>query len=128
MRRVHRTLMERLTYLAIYECKECHAEDNLPRAFQLHRGKSARCPRCGTYRLVRLKEPDRIDPMHTGPLNILERMAGGKLYHCRYCRVQFWDRRRLASEVAADEAAAPQEAGAEAHAETAAPTNDGPDA
>jgi len=122
MRRVHRTLMERFSYLAIYECKECHAEDNLPRAFQLHRGKSARCPNCGTYRLVRLKEPDHIDPMYTGLLNLLERMAGGKLYHCRYCRIQFWDRRRLASEVAADEAAALRET------EAAAPTNDRPDA
>jgi hypothetical protein len=60
--------------------------------------------------------------MYTGLLNLLERMAGGKLYHCRYCRIQFWDRRRLASEVAADEAAALRET------EAAAPTNDRPDA
>jgi DNA-directed RNA polymerase subunit RPC12/RpoP len=126
MRRVHRTLMERLRYLAIYECKECHAEDNLPRAHQLHRGKAARCPKCGTYRIVRLKEPDTIDPMHTGALNLLERMAGGRLHHCRYCRIQFWDRRRLQSEVAADEAAAEQEAETAPETETAAPNPDGP--
>jgi hypothetical protein len=93
----------------------------------LHRGKSARCPKCGTYRIVRLKEPDTVDPMHTGPLNLLERMAGGRLHHCRFCRIQFWDRRRLASEVAADEAAA-QAAGAGQETEPAAPANDGPDA
>jgi len=127
MRRVHRTLTERLRYIAVYECKECHAEDYLSRRYQLHRGKAARCPKCGTYRIVRLKEPDRIDPMHKGLLNSLEHMAGGKLYHCRYCRIQFWDRRRLASEVAAEEAAA-AETEAAAEAQTASPANDRPDA
>ena len=123
MRRVHRTLMERLNYLAIYECKDCHAEDNLPRAHQLHRGKAARCPKCGTYRIVKLKEPDHIDPMHTGLLNALERMVGGKLFHCRYCRIQFWDRRRTRAEVDAGASAAP-----EIEPETATPQSDGQDA
>jgi len=60
--------------------------------------------------------------MRTGMLNMLEKMAGGKLYHCRYCRVQFWDRRRLQAEVLADEAAA-----LEAETETATPQTDRPD-
>jgi DNA-directed RNA polymerase subunit RPC12/RpoP len=131
MRRIHRTLIERLSYLAIYECKDCHAEDNLPRNHTLHLGKSARCPKCGTYRIVKLKEPDHIDPMHTGPLNLLERLVGGKLFHCRYCRIQFFDRRRLHSEVAADEASAAAEAVEAKNAErteTASPGTDGPDA
>jgi DNA-directed RNA polymerase subunit RPC12/RpoP len=119
MRRVHRTLMERVNYLAIYACKECNTEDNLPRSHQLHRGKAARCPKCGTYRLTRLKEPDHIDPMHTGVWNLLEKLAGGKLFHCRFCRIQFWDRRRLRVEVQADEAASPEEANATPEAETA---------
>jgi hypothetical protein len=68
---------------------------------------------------VRLKEPDHIDKCHTGLLNLLERMAGGKLYHCRYCRIQFYDRRRLANEVAAEETAQEEEA--------AAPTGNGPE-
>jgi len=126
MRRVHRTLMERFSYLAIYACKECHTEDNLPRAHQLHRGKAARCPKCGTFRLRQLKEPDTIDRMHTGVLNMLEKMVGGKLFHCRYCRIQFWDRRRLQSEVLADEAA--QESAIPPEPETAPPDHDGPDA
>jgi DNA-directed RNA polymerase subunit RPC12/RpoP len=122
MRRVHRTLMERISYLAIYSCKECQAEDNLPRAHQLHRGKAARCPLCGTYRISRLKEPDPIDKMHTGLLNLLEKMAGGRLFHCRYCRIQFWDRRRLQQEVLAGEAEE-----AETEPETAAPNSDARD-
>jgi hypothetical protein len=53
---------------------------------------------CGTFRVTRLKEPDKIDRLQTGFLNFLERTAGGRLFHCRYCRVQFYDRRMLASE------------------------------
>ena len=128
MRRVHRTLLERLSYIAIYSCKECHAEDNLPRAHQLHRGKAARCPKCGTYRITRLKQPDHIDPMNTGVLNMLEKAAGGKLYHCRFCRIQFWDRRRLQAEVMADEAAAREpDTEGEQESETATPQTDRPD-
>jgi DNA-directed RNA polymerase subunit RPC12/RpoP len=56
-----------------------------------------RCPVCGSYRVVKLKHPDRIDRMHTGFLNLLERIAGkGQLFHCRWCRLQFYDRRSLA--------------------------------
>jgi DNA-directed RNA polymerase subunit RPC12/RpoP len=132
MRRVHRTVLERFSYLAIYSCKDCHAEDNLPRAHQLHRGTTARCPKCGTFRISRLKEPDRIDPMHSGVLNLLEKMAGGRRFHCRYCRIQFWDRRRLQSEAAVGEVApgSLSEAVPEAlgEAETAAPSPDGQDA
>jgi DNA-directed RNA polymerase subunit RPC12/RpoP len=120
MRRVHRTLMERFEYLAIYECRECHTEEPLLRTYRLHFGKAARCPKCGTYRIVRLKERDRIDPMCGGLLNQIERLSHGKLHHCRYCRIQFWDRRPLATQVAAEEAA--QET------EEAASTGSGPDA
>jgi hypothetical protein len=120
MRRVHRTFRERFSYLAIYECRECRVEHPVPRAYQLHFGKSARCPRCGTCRIVRLREPDHIDAAQTGLLNLLERLNGGRLYHCRYCRLQFWDRRRLMSEVAAEERAGASEAESEAAPEVAA--------
>jgi len=45
-----------------------------------------------------LGEPDRIDPMQTGLWNMIERMMGAHLYHCRFCRVQFYDRRPPASQ------------------------------
>lgn len=113
LRRVHRTFFERFSYMAIYECKACGVEEFVPRRFRLHFGGSARCPRCGTYRIVRLKAPDRIDPMHAGLFNLLERLAGGRLHHCRYCRIQFYDRRKLATD------------GADEHTEAAAAAPDG---
>jgi DNA-directed RNA polymerase subunit RPC12/RpoP len=90
--------------MAIYECRDCKREEFVPRRYTLHFGKTSRCPRCGTYRLKGLKQRDKIDPIQGGFLNFLERLAGGKLFHCRYCRIQFYDRRRLASEVGPGEA------------------------
>jgi DNA-directed RNA polymerase subunit RPC12/RpoP len=94
LRRVHRTLFERFRYSSIYHCKRCDSEEYVPRVFQYRLGPYARCPRCGTYRLSKLKEPDKIDKMHTG-----------SLFHCRYCRVQFYDRRTRATEGSEDRAA-----------------------
>jgi DNA-directed RNA polymerase subunit RPC12/RpoP len=94
LRRVHRTFTERFSFLAKYRCRECNTEETAPRGYQLHFGHRCRCPRCGTYRITKLKERDKIDKMETGFLNLVERWMGGKLYHCRYCRVQFFDRRK----------------------------------
>jgi len=93
LRRVHRTFWERFRYLAIYECKRCEREVLVLRHYTYHFGDACRCPKCGTLRVVKLKAPDRIDPMSGGLLNWFERLAGGNLYHCCYCRVQFFDRR-----------------------------------
>jgi DNA-directed RNA polymerase subunit RPC12/RpoP len=100
LRRVHRTFVEHFQYLAIYECRECETETFVPRPYRHHLGPHCRCPLCGTQRLSRLQGPDRIDRMHDGLLNRLERLAGGgRLLHCCFCRVQFYDRRPLAPEV-----------------------------
>jgi hypothetical protein len=96
LRRVHRTFAERFQYLAIYECLECDTEQYLPRPYQYYFGPHARCPRCGTFRLSRLKERDRIDRMRTGPMNLWNRLRGAKLAHCKFCRLQFYDLRPLA--------------------------------
>jgi DNA-directed RNA polymerase subunit RPC12/RpoP len=96
LRRVHRTFVERFSYMAIYECRTCEREEYAPRRYRYHLGEEARCPVCGSYRIVKLKHPDRIDKMHTGFLNWLEKLAGKKaLFHCRWCRLQFYDRRPL---------------------------------
>jgi hypothetical protein len=108
LRRVHRTFVERFSYMAVYECRTCKREEFAPRRFRYHFGPSCRCPLCGTYRVVRLKQPDKIDRMHGGFLNFLERLAGkGRLFHCRWCRLQFYDRRALATQVDAGPPADP---------------------
>ena len=96
LRRVHRTFWERLNYMAVYECQKCDREELVPRRFRYHFGPNCRCPVCGTYRVSKLKTPDRIDRWHGGFLNLVERIvSGGQMYHCRWCRLQFYDRRPL---------------------------------
>jgi hypothetical protein len=38
--------------------------------------------------------------MHTGFLHLLERVSRGRLFHCKFCRLQFYDRRKTAAEIA----------------------------
>jgi hypothetical protein len=94
LQRIHRTFAERFAYLAIFECRDCKDISCTPRRFRLHLGKFPRCPRCGSLRITKLKQRDRIDPFNTGLLNLVERVCGGGLYHCKFCRLQFYDRRR----------------------------------
>jgi DNA-directed RNA polymerase subunit RPC12/RpoP len=100
LKRVHRTFLERFSYLAIYECRDCENEEFIPRQYTFHFGEQVRCPRCGTYRVTKLRAPDKIDKMVTGIWNAFEKIAGGNtLFHCCFCRVQFYDRRKLAPRV-----------------------------
>ena len=97
LKRVHRTFAERFSFLAIYECRDCENEEFIPRRYTYHFGPQVRCPRCGTYRITKLRGPDKIDRMATGFWNLFEKFAGGnKLYHCCFCRLQFYDRRKMA--------------------------------
>ena len=108
MKRTHRTFVERFSYMAIYECPRCQVEEFYPRRYTYHFGENARCPRCGSFRPVRLRERDKIDKMQFGVLNLLERIAGGRLYHCCFCRLQFYDRRPLAERSKVEKAEEPE--------------------
>jgi hypothetical protein len=44
--------------------------------------------------LTRLITRDKIDSMLKGPINFIQFLWGADLYHCRYCRVQFYDIRK----------------------------------
>jgi DNA-directed RNA polymerase subunit RPC12/RpoP len=100
LHRIHRTFAERFAFMAIYECRECKDIASSPRRYRFHLGKFPRCPKCGTLRITKLKSRDQIDPMTKSPLSLLERMCGGLLYHCRFCRLQFYDRRKSTVEKA----------------------------
>jgi DNA-directed RNA polymerase subunit RPC12/RpoP len=118
LRRVHRTFSERLLYAAMYECGQCHTRKPEPRWYALHLGDYPRCPHCGTYRLTRMATRDKIDPMHKGPVNFAQYLLGADLYHCRYCRVQFYDvRKPVAPEIREKATAAAPVAAAQGSAE-----------
>ena len=56
-----------------------------------------RCPDCGTSRVVLRKKRDHIDRISRAPSSLLAKIRGGKLYHCIFCRLQFYSTLRLAS-------------------------------
>lgn len=52
------------------------------------------CPRCGNPNpSVRLKR-DKIDRLVRSPYRMLHHLMGGTLYHCAFCRLQFYDLRK----------------------------------
>ena len=96
LRRIHRSFWERFAYLAIYECRDCKEINCVQRPYRHHFGEWCRCPHCGTVRVTRLASRDKIDPMYSGLVNLVKKLVGGHLHHCKFCRVQFYDRRKLA--------------------------------
>ena len=101
LRRIHRSLLQQLHYSAIFECPGCGIQEYAPRPYQFHFGPNVLCPRCGTTKVKRRKQRDRIDPMHWSFLTLLETLiGGGKLFHCQFCRIQFYDRRNVSPQAA----------------------------
>jgi hypothetical protein len=80
--------------------RRCSSAGNVMRVRPSHggmrytKGDYPRCPRCGTFRLTRLATRDKIDPMQKGFVNFALKLVGSELYHCRYCRLQFYDTRK----------------------------------
>lgn len=101
LNRVHRSWKERLFFMGVFECRKCNQIQRFPRRYTFYLGENTRCPLCGTYRLRLLAEKDHIDRMLKTPINIFRRITGGKIYHCRFCRVQFYDKRPLAEQTSA---------------------------
>lgn len=55
------------------------------------------CPRCGTSRLRVLRKRDPVDTMSTSLVSTLQRIMGAELHHCEFCRLQFYDFRKVAA-------------------------------
>ncbi len=92
--RSHRSGFEKLFYRAVYRCANCSAKQKEPLQTVSPLTRYAHCPRCGNPSPVVRSRPDKIDRMIHGPLRLLHRLLGGTLYHCIYCRLQFYDLRK----------------------------------
>ena len=57
----------------------------------------ASCPRCGNGSPDKRTRRDKVDSMLRSPLRFIHWALGGTLYHCVFCRLQFYDVRRLKS-------------------------------
>lgn len=93
LRRSHRKLVERLLFAEAFRCQQCKSRTRI-RSWELKYAHYVKCPRCHSVDLTCLKRRDSIDRMQPGFLNFLNKLAGGKLYHCWFCRLQFYDLRQ----------------------------------
>lgn len=91
--RRHRSGNERILYQACFKCRRCNADNRTYRIFFQFLQHYVDCPRCGTVDLSKLRSIDRIDRMTRNPFRHIIRLFGGTLYHCGYCRYQFYDLR-----------------------------------
>ena len=94
--RVRRRLWQRPFYKAVYRCRDCGnlSAKKRPRA---ERHPYSACPRCGTTVLKVRHKRDHIDSMKRGPMNWIRRVFGAELHHCEFCRLQFYDFRKVAA-------------------------------
>lgn len=90
--RVHRTLAQKLIYMAVFRCPACDRASERRRRFMFYFASETLCPLCGTRRISRLSTRDRIDRLHHNLFSLVHPLLKVQLYHCRYCRIQFYDR------------------------------------
>jgi hypothetical protein len=94
MRR-HRRTIERLIFSQTYRCRRCHTRINKGHINIGLFEPFASCPKCGNTAPDKRGKRDKVDPMATGPIRFLHWLFGGRLYHCVFCRLQFYDIRKL---------------------------------
>lgn len=94
--RLHRSVWQRFAYSAVYECKDCKKRVPQPRKFTFEFTRNVSCPHCGNQDLKKLSRRDHIEKFYQGPISRLEGLFGANLYHCIYCRLQFFDIREMA--------------------------------
>jgi hypothetical protein len=87
---VSRGLWQRLAYRKIYLCPCGNSRTVEPRPLY---SAVARCPKCSGTQLRRRSKRDGIDPLLRNPFRMAQMLLGGTLYHCEYCRIQFYDLR-----------------------------------
>lgn len=83
--------------MAVFRCRVCNRIKERPRRFMFYFAPETRCPLCGTGRITRLTVPDHIDRFHRNLFSLVRPLIRTRLYHCRYCRIQFYDLPRGAS-------------------------------
>ena len=94
LRRVQRTLWERILYRSAYKCPKCEFRHLRLRTLLRGVRATARCPRCSSSRLKILKKRDKLEFMEKSLLRMAQGFLGAHLYYCSRCRVQFYDMRR----------------------------------
>jgi len=94
--RVRRSFLQKFAYHAVFLCKNCGRNESLDQWFLFLFGRVSRCPRCGSFKVEKLRGVDHIDPMYKNPLSYMQKWLGGHIHWCPFCRLQFYDLRKKA--------------------------------
>src|SRR2546421_5242514 len=77
--RAPRSFLDKFTYHAVLKCKKCGRRETRDQWFLFLFGRTSRCPRCGSFRVEKLRGVDHIDPMYKNPLSYLQKWIGGEI-------------------------------------------------
>lgn len=98
--RVHRTLFEKLRYAEAFACSQCAVRRYSDPVSFGKRREEATCPSCGTAKISLKFKLDALEPvLHSFASIFLRFLPGTRLFRCQYCRIYFYDRRALQSEL-----------------------------
>lgn len=91
-----KTALESLRFRGIHYCIECPLIVKHVR-FPFDPAQPAcQCPYCGTTDLGSLSKRDAFDAMYLEFFGVIYHwLTGAQLYHCVFCRIQFYDARPL---------------------------------
>jgi hypothetical protein len=98
--RKRRNLIQKVLFQAVFRCEHCGHETYIRRGcllFVMFR-RYSECPWCGNPDVSRLSSRDRVDPMSRNPLRRILGLFGFRLYHRKFCRLQFFDWRKRESD------------------------------
>jgi hypothetical protein len=92
--RVRRKFLQKFAYHAVMFCKSCGRYETLDQWYLFLFGRTSRCPRCGSFKIEKLRGVDHIDPMYKNPISYLQKYFGAQVRWCPFCRLQFYDLRK----------------------------------
>jgi len=93
MVRSHRRLWEKPIYSFVHKCRECESRVRTKHRLLEYVSGPAKCPHCGDREIQRRSTRDKIDRTLRTPFSVVQSLLGGQLYHCGFCRIQFYDLR-----------------------------------
>jgi hypothetical protein len=82
-------------YVQVYQCADCRHSTKIPGKLSVYFALTAGCPSCGNPNLTTRRKRDYIDRMCFNPISWCQRFLGAPLLYCCYCRLQFYDIRKL---------------------------------
>lgn len=91
--RTRRTFLEKPFFSLAFKCRGCDIRVREKHRFFYHFGRYVQCPHCGTTDLEKRSSRDKIDRLTKNPFSMVQALFGAHLYHCVFCRFQFYDLR-----------------------------------